>query len=342
MRSPKPFNTFRVLSRNVNTMSITKGYVNWKAVAHAIHECEADAIALQETNLAWNKIHRKWVQQILQASTGHATIATSSSSEISNTSHQWGGTLQAMLGDWTSRTAQLGNDTSGLGCWSFIELQAKEDRHFIILTGYQVCEDQKVDPGSNNTFNQQYRLLHQQGHRQPDPRTQFVTNLIQLVQTWRSQNKAVLVCINANENPEKQSTDGITKLFTEMDLINLHSNRQPGTRPPTYNWGSKPINLCAGSPEFAAALEAAWYLPFREPIGLRGDHQTLGLDFNIETLFRQNAAMATPTIQWGVNSNNTKLVQQFCKQVIEECRSAEIHERIHSLLFKPTLPPTRE
>jgi len=40
-------------------MSITKGYVNWKAAAHAIHECEADMITLQETNLVWNKIHCK-------------------------------------------------------------------------------------------------------------------------------------------------------------------------------------------------------------------------------------------------------------------------------------------
>jgi len=163
--------------------------------------------------------------------------------------------------------------------------------------GYQVCKDQTVNPGSNNTFNQQYRIMHQQGHQQPDPQSQFVTNLIQIVQTWQSQNKAVLVCIDANENPQKQSTHGITRLFTKMDLIDLHSHCQPGTRPPTYNHGSKPINLCTGSPEFAAALKAAWYLPFGEPIGLRGDHRTLGLDFNIKTLFCQNAATVNPTIQ---------------------------------------------
>jgi len=88
MQCPKPFNTFRVLSQNVNTMSITKDYLTWKAATHTIHECEADAIALQDTNLVWNKIHRKCVHLILQASTGHVTIATCSSSEISTTPHQ--------------------------------------------------------------------------------------------------------------------------------------------------------------------------------------------------------------------------------------------------------------
>jgi len=35
------------------------------------------------------------------------------------------------------------------------------------------------------------------------------------------------------------------------------------------------------------ALEAAWYLPFAEPLGLKGNHQTIGLDFNIDLLFQQ-------------------------------------------------------
>jgi len=194
-----------------------------------------------------------------------------------------------------------------------------------------------VDPGSNNTFNQQYRLLHQKGYCDPDPCSQFVTNIIQVIKTWRNQNKAVLVCIDANENPQKQSTDGITRIFTETDLTDLHSHRQKDSRPPTYNRGSKPIDLCAGSPEFVDALIAAWYLPFGEPLGLRGDHRTLGMDFNIETLFRQNASTANPTIQRGVNSNNTKLVQNFCKTVIEECHTKELYERIHSLTSQSQL-----
>jgi len=58
-------------------------------------------------------------------------------------------------------------------------------------------------------------------------------------------------------------------------------------RPPTYNRGAQPIDLCAGSPEFVTALTAAWYLPFGIPIGLKGDHRTIGLDFDSDLLFTQ-------------------------------------------------------
>jgi len=57
MHCPKPFNTFRVLARNVNTMSNATDYLSWKAATQAVTDSKADVITFQETNLAWNKIH---------------------------------------------------------------------------------------------------------------------------------------------------------------------------------------------------------------------------------------------------------------------------------------------
>jgi len=150
MNNPKPFNMFRVLARNVNTMSNANDYLSWKAAAHAIKTSEADALAFQETNLAWNKIHCKRIYRIFQSSNCNTIISTSSSAEISPSSHQCSSTLQAIIGDWSSRSVQIGQDASGLSRWSFIKLQGKEDYHYIILSGYCMCENQTVDPGSNN------------------------------------------------------------------------------------------------------------------------------------------------------------------------------------------------
>jgi len=35
-------------------MSTNADYLAWKAAAHVIHSCKADAVALQEINLAWD------------------------------------------------------------------------------------------------------------------------------------------------------------------------------------------------------------------------------------------------------------------------------------------------
>jgi len=52
--------------------------------------------------------------------------------------------------------------------WLYIELQGKNNQCFILLLGYWVCESQTINMGLNNTFNQQYQILHQ-GQQNPDP-----------------------------------------------------------------------------------------------------------------------------------------------------------------------------
>jgi len=183
---------------------------------------KADAIALQETNVVWN-IHKQKVQQVLRKPTRHVIIATSSSTEISTKSHQCGGTLQALVGSWVSHVAQANKDLSGLGQWSYLKLQSRDNKHFILLSGYHICKNQTVNMGLNNTFNQQYQLLHQQGNQNPDPCTQFLGELISQINTWQGQKKAVLLCIDANDNPQKNSSQGVSRIFSKTDLIDLHT-----------------------------------------------------------------------------------------------------------------------
>jgi len=47
---------------------------------------------------------------------------------------------------------------------------------------------------------QQYRLLVEQGHSQPDPQLQFLDDIIQQICIWRHQKKAVLLCMDANDD----------------------------------------------------------------------------------------------------------------------------------------------
>jgi len=101
----KPINIFRVLSNNVNTLSLNTNYLQWKATAHALSTLEVDTIALQETNIEWNTVHKQHIQKLLHQSCSTAKIAVSNSTEISTTSHQCRGTLIATIRDCVSNTA---------------------------------------------------------------------------------------------------------------------------------------------------------------------------------------------------------------------------------------------
>jgi len=45
---PKPLNTFRIVSRNVNTLSTKQGYLQWKAASNALAECEVDTLPFKK------------------------------------------------------------------------------------------------------------------------------------------------------------------------------------------------------------------------------------------------------------------------------------------------------
>jgi len=154
--TPKPLNAFCILSKNVNTLSTKIEYLQWKAASTTISDTQANAIAFQETNLSWNQSHQCTIQKILQSPTSQALIATASSSKISTTPHQPGGTLQVVVGNWATRIIQHSTNITGPGWWSYLEMHGKNNKHYVILLGYQVCANQQFDLGSNNTYNQQF------------------------------------------------------------------------------------------------------------------------------------------------------------------------------------------
>jgi len=141
--------------------------------------------------------------------------------------------------------------------------------------------------GSQKAYTQQHTQLIQAGYDNPDPREIFVMDLTKQIQQWQQQKYEILLCMDANENMARISpTQGIGRLLHATGLIDLHKHRQPRRpTPPTYNRGTTTIDTCLGSPLFAQALQAAWYLPFGHPVTLPGDHRLLGLAFDIDILF---------------------------------------------------------
>jgi len=88
--------------------------------------------------------------------------------------------------------------------------------------------------------------------------------------------------MDANEDTSHTEPDkDIGLLLSMTGLINLHCFCFPGLpTPATHNRGSCTIDVCLGTKLFVQALTRAWYMPFGIPIMLKGDHRTLGLEFD--------------------------------------------------------------
>jgi len=54
---PVPANTFRIISKNVNSLPTTNNFLHWRVAATAVLEIEANIMCFQETNLRWDNLN---------------------------------------------------------------------------------------------------------------------------------------------------------------------------------------------------------------------------------------------------------------------------------------------
>jgi len=86
-----------------------------------------------------------------------------------------------------------------MGRWSGNEFEGRNARRIVIITGYRSC-NQQTRLGSSTFHDQQYRILLSKGIARPNPREQFLDDLITQVSQWCQSRKAVLLCLDANED----------------------------------------------------------------------------------------------------------------------------------------------
>jgi len=324
---------FRVISKNVNT--INPYSLDMVAISTELRTMNASIFCAQETNTAWTPPALQAFQHQCRTTYPYHKLAVSSSQEKNEGWFQPGGTATVALDAWANRVIGWGSNEL-LGRWSYLELVGQHDKRVIIASAYRVCP-QEYDPTTNTSTAQQTRLLQQKGETHPNPRQQFITDLITQIKSWRQQQKEVLICMDANEDVSTPNTQ-ISRIFHETDLVDVHQYRYPATpRPATHQRGSTPIDMMIGTQLFATATTAAWILPFGDPPLIKGDHRLLGADFHPGILFGSTPTTQDPGMLRGINSRHEQHAIQYCIHVVKQCNTHHLQERLATLLSKTSL-----
>jgi len=216
----QPTNLFRVISKNTGTLNMQN--LDMKAITSELMLCSISVFAAQETNVQWNEDTTHLLQTQCRSAAPQTQIATSTSAEKTKEWYKPGGTLALAMNHWTSREVKKGTDMY-LGRWSFIEFVGKQDKRLIVMSGYRVC-NQPFDAASQTVTAQQSCLLQAKGIIKPKPRKTFLDNLIQQIKTWCSENKELILCMDANDPLDDPKAD-ISRLFQETDMTDLHYHK---------------------------------------------------------------------------------------------------------------------
>jgi len=301
-----------------------------------MRDYQIHSLSIQETNTKWTKHLQQRVHHVFQNTFLCTALSTSNSTEPSDT-YQPSGTALTIVGPHASWLLSSGQDSSGMGRWSYIELLGKHNKCLILASAYCV-RSQTAHIGSNMVSTQQTQILLQSGQHHPRPRTQLINDLIHQIQQWQLTGHEILVCLDANKdtanpNPEK----GYGKILHATGLIDLQRYHHPNIpTPATHNRGSLTIDACLGTKLFIDALIGAWILPFGLPSTIPGNHQMLGVDFDQDILFGNKLPLPTIPSTRGVYSNDMIAVREFNDRVTEECEATQLFNRAQQLYCKYT------
>ena len=328
----KAANTIRIWYTNPNGLGVNPmGPKSHSTFSFLHHSSKADIICLAETNLNWPilQYNSRLNNRIRAFFREFYSSASNNKHETFNKS-QRGGTCTIAVNQITHRVHRSGIDTSGMGRWSWVQIDGKNNHRTRVLSAYRPCKPPS-STGLTTTWDQQDRYIRTQGWNR-DPRSQFDYDLRTLLQTWIDDGIKIVISTDANEN----IADGqFNTIMTELGLNNVHDKYGTSPLPPTHERGSYPISGIFASPTLVPSQIGI----LSNGQGILGDHRNMYVDFQ-ETIFMGNDIHAIPPpSQRRLQLFDSRIVRRFNKACLSHLKANGIPEIADTLFHQATYPP---
>jgi exonuclease III len=234
---PKDSHTFRIYCQNANGIRLDPTGGEFSTLCELSLEVQADVIAITEHNLDTQKFSvRKCCHDARTRLLAHSSMIMSSSSIEMINQYKPGGTLTMSRGQITSRLIKSGSDD--MGRWTYQTFSGKRSRNVTIITAYQVCDKAISQRGRYTAAAQQESILRQRGESNPNPRKHFRHDLHKFLRQRRQEDEEIILTGDFNEALGDE-TDGISKLCSDFNLVDLMFSLHASRTIPTYARGKK-------------------------------------------------------------------------------------------------------
>ena len=219
-----------------------------------------------------------------------------------------------LTGKWCQRAEPgAGKDPSGMGRWSYMVLEGKTGKELLVITVYRVSQVSMPQLWEGTTYHQEHMIMSKTGYINPNPRKQFILDMIKFIQDHQGREREILLMLNANEEVGKKS-QGIMALVQECLLNDILATYHPDKQKPvTFDRGSKTIDYILGSQRCKETILRAGALPFYHQI--QADHRAIYADFDGEQLFVGNQSSIVLAKHRTFTSNNPAEVAKYLQAV---------------------------
>jgi len=276
----------RIASQNVNCIGIA-AEVNPKQdyAKNWIIQNEVDIVGWQETGVAFHLLpRRKRLSERMRDIRWNKFRISASNNKHENVEiSQYGGTAVMAFDEAAHRVHSTGSDSTGLGRWSWILFQGRNNHYTRIISAYVPCKS--ANDQGRTVYNQHRRFFQSQGVTEC-PRKIMHSQLTQQINVWQNKGERIVLLIDANENLSRMGALQ-TKLRFECQLVDpireMYSKKHQ-ILPPTSLTGSVPIDSIFVSSNMKDIIRGGW-IQVEKSIG---DHRSLYIDVPIKILLGES------------------------------------------------------
>ena len=192
------------------------------------------------------------------------------------------------------------------GRWCGFVLLGKDNREIIVLTAYNVPQD--TPAGDNTLHAQQTSLYLLDGEVDPNPRKNFIRDLVTLVTEAKEDNQDIILMGDFNEvvgdDPKMMA-----KVIAAGNLTDVHAHRHGHANIATYIRGRRQLDYCFVSPRILEHVLRCGFEAFHARKVC--DHREYFVDLSMIGLFDRRLPAIVNPAERCICSNHPRLVRKY-------------------------------
>jgi exonuclease III len=319
----------RVYCQNINGLRLDAEGGDFTALCRVSQEVQADVIGIMEHNIDTTK---HYVQQLCYNALRHnlpiAKLTLGTTPITTANVYMPGGTFTISSGDIVSRIIETGSDE--MGRWTFQSFAGCNQQQVTVITAYQVCHKSHTQRGRTTAAAQQESLVRQRNASDPNPRKHFRKDILVFLKQLQAKKHELLLIGDFNE-ALGEDENGMSKICSDIGLIDLVATVHGTTDIATYSRGKKRLDYALGTQHVSVALRLCGYEPFQ--YRMSSNHRAFFLDFDFDTtlLFGGDTPELPLLAYRDIQSHCRKQVSQYLRQLHVQMLSWNCFARIDVL-----------